>query len=234
MNGCEKEESMAEKRSTLQTGAAARGDSTTRIIVVRHGESLANAKRIYLGHIDWDLSERGHFQARRAALALAEEKIDAVYSSDLLRAYNTALPHAELRGLPVIKSEELRELYIGDWEGVLVERLETEWREEFEHGWRENFGTFTPPGGESIPAARERMYNAVLKIARENLGKTVLIATHAAAIRAMWGKIAGIAPERMGSDSTFPTNASVSRILFDGERLLPIEYSNDEHLREEK
>lgn len=211
-----------------------KSDSTTRIIIVRHGESLANAKRIYLGHIDWDLSMRGHLQARETARALAGEQIDAVYSSDLLRAYNTALPHAELRGLKVTKLSELRELYIGEWEGVLVERLETEWKEQFEHGWRENFGTFTPPGGESIPAARERMYNAVLRVARENLGGCVLIATHAAAIRAMWGKIAGIAPERMGSDSVFPTNASISRILFDGERLLPIEYSNDEHLRREK
>ena len=208
-----------------------RPGEATRIIVVRHGESLANAKRIYLGHIDWDLSERGHDQARATAEWLKDEQIDAVYSSDLIRAYNTALPHAELRGLPVITREGLRELYIGDWEGVAIERLESEWHEDFNHGWRENFGTFTPPGGESIPAARERMYNAVLEIGRENIGKTVLIATHAAAIRAMWGKISGIAPERMGQDSSFPTNASVTRILFDGERLLPIEYSNDEHLR---
>lgn len=202
----------------------------TNIILVRHGESLANAKRMYLGHLDWELTERGLMQAEATAAYLSGEQIDAVYSSDLKRAYATALPHAKLRSLPVKTSEALREVFVGLWEGVLISELETVWHDEFFGGWRANFGTFTPPEGESIPAARDRMYSELVRIAKENEGKTVLVASHAAAIRALWGRVVGIAPEDMGKNSTFPTNASVTRIVFDGERLLPLEYSYDAHL----
>ena len=74
----------------------------TRLILIRHGESLGNSKRIILGHTDWDLSELGYRQAALAADALADRKVDAVYSSDLIRAYNTVLPMARSRGLSVI------------------------------------------------------------------------------------------------------------------------------------
>ena len=86
----------------------------TKIIIIRHGESLANAKRIYLGHTDWDLSEKGKEQARQVAEYLSDEKIDVIYSSDLIRAYNTALPHAQRRGMKIIKSRGLREVYLGE------------------------------------------------------------------------------------------------------------------------
>ena len=201
----------------------------TVIYLVRHGESLGNAKRIYLGHTDFDLSELGHAQANATAEHLKNVKIDAVYSSDLKRAHNTAVPHAALRGLEVIDSENLRELNIGDWEGKLVDDLIRDHYDDFVIGWQQNFGTFTLPGGEKVLDGAERFYNEVLKIAKENVGKTVLIASHAAVIRAFWGKISGIAPENMATDTRFPTNASYSTVIFDGERLLPSEFSQDSH-----
>ena len=76
----------------------------TLIYLVRHGESLGNAKRIYLGHTNLDLSDLGYIQANVTAQYLKGVKIDAIYSSDLLRAHNTALPHAQLRNLKVIDS----------------------------------------------------------------------------------------------------------------------------------
>ena len=202
----------------------------TDIILQRHGESLANEKRIYLGHLDWGLSSLGIRQAQITAEFLKNEQIDAIYSSDLARAYQTALAHAQLRGMEVKVREGLREVFLGKWEGVLIDELSTRWYDEFVLGWQKNFGLCTPPGGESIAAVRERMYDTVVEIARENLGGTVLIAGHAAAIRALWGRIANIPPEKMGTDTVFPRNASLTRIRFDGERLLPVEFSNDSHL----
>ena len=67
----------------------------TKVVIIRHGQSIANAQGICLGHTDWDLTDLGREQARIAAEHLKNEKIDAIYSSDLIRAYNTALPHAE-------------------------------------------------------------------------------------------------------------------------------------------
>lgn len=198
--------------------------ATTKIIMIRHGESLANAQRIYLGHTDWDLSERGKEQAVAAAEVLRDVKIDKIYSSDLIRAYNTALPHAKMRGMEIEKCCELREVYLGDWECRKVEELEVEYPIEFCIGWHKNFGTCVVPGGESIPELAKRIYNAVLKIGRENAGKTVLIACHAAAIRSFWGKITKTKPEDVCEMIPFSKNTSFTVVKYENDELKPIEY----------
>ena len=200
----------------------------TRIIFIRHGESLANAKHIYLGHTDWDLSELGYEQAQRAAELLCKVKIDKIYSSDLIRAYNTALPHAKRRGIDVIKCERLREVYLGDWECREVARLGEEYPEEFLIGWHKNFGTCKVPGGESIPELAERIYCATVDIARDNEGKTLLFGCHAAAIRAFWGKVTGTKPEDVCENIPFPKNASFTVVDFDGEKLIPVIYGAED------
>ncbi len=197
----------------------------TKIFLVRHGESLGNAARIYLGHTDLDLSEEGHRQAKLTAESLRNEKIDAIYSSDLKRAYNTALPHAAMRGLEVVTSRKLRELNIGDWEGKRIDDLIRDHHEDFVTGWQENFGTFTIPGGENVFSGGMRFHDEVLRIARENPDKTLLIAAHAAVIRCFWCIISGVMPEDMAKAFPFPKNASYSTVICDGERLLPLEYS---------
>ncbi len=207
-------------------------DNRTEIILIRHGESLANAQRIYLGQTDWDLSERGREQARVAAEHLRDKHIDVIYSSDLIRAYNTALPHAELRGLSVIKSRQLREMHIGDWEGRKIDELEKLWPEKFCVDWLQNFGCCTVPGGESVPALAERIYAELMRIGRENAGKTVLIACHAAAIRAFWGKVTETPAERVAAEIPFPANASCTTVIFDGERLIPVKYSDDSYFHD--
>lgn len=203
----------------------------TVIFLVRHGQSIGNAKREFLGHTNKDLSELGYLQARKTAEFLAEEKIDAIYSSDLLRAYNTAVPHAKMRKLKINTRESLRELYAGLWEGMMVEDIIKQYPHEFLEEWRgKNYGITTIPGGESVQAGAERFYAEVLKIAREHEGKSVLITAHAAVIRGFWGKLLRIAPEDLGLAFDYPTNASVSVLYYDGTDLVAGEYSHDEHL----
>ncbi len=202
----------------------------TVILLVRHGESLGNANREFLGHTDKDLSELGYKQAEITASYLSDLKIDIVYSSDLLRAHNTALPHAKLRGLEVVDSCELREIYAGLWEGKRVDDIINEYSEFFYSVWRENFGECELPMGESVPHLGERIYREIKKIAGSNRGKTILIGCHAAAIRAFWGKITGTKSSELASAFPFPKNASVSVVYFDGKELIPGEYSHDKHL----
>ena len=201
----------------------------TKIILERHGQSEGNAKQLFLGHTDLDLSEEGYRQAEVAAAALASEKIDVIYSSDLIRAHNTAAPHARIRGLDVIDDKNLRELYLGEWEGQAISYLLEKWNDDFILGWRQSFGTYCPPGGEAIQDLATRIYNEVMKLARENEGKTILIASHAAAIRSFWCRISEIPPEQVAERVQFPTNASFTTVYFDGEHLIPHEYSNDKH-----
>lgn len=202
----------------------------TRIILERHGQSIGNALRKYLGHTNLGLSELGVSQAAMATEALKDEHIDAIWSSDLDRAYQTALPHAKLRNIEIKTSVNLRELFVGDWEGADVDYLVREHYDAFVLKWLGEFGTFTFPGGESVLHGAERMYNELIKIAGENEGKVVLVATHAALIRAFWCKISNIEPAKMGAAFPFPTNASFTTVDFDGERFIPIEFSRDGHI----
>ena len=199
----------------------------TKFILVRHGESLGNMRNMALGHTDLDLSPRGFEQAECTAKFLQNERIDAVYSSDLLRAHNTAAASARLHGLAVNDRRELR-----DWENRCIDDIIEKDPKGFIEGWRGHFGTFCVPGGESIPEARERFYSAMLKIAEENRGKTVLVAAHGGVIRAFWAKILEIKPENVATELGYPTNASCSFLTYDGERFIPGKYSVDEHLRE--
>ncbi len=207
-------------------------EKQTKIIIVRHGESLGNLNHIMLGHTNIDLAPRGILQAEAAAEFLKTEHIDAIYSSDLIRAMHTAEPHAKLRGLEIIPSRELRECYVGEWENVPLDEIVEKWPDLFFEGWRKNFGTFRIPGGESVQEAAQRFYCEVLRIARENVGRTVLVAAHAAVIRGFWGKITKTPPEELAQTYPYPTNASFSFVLYDGEDLVPLEYSVDDHLSE--
>lgn len=201
----------------------------TKILLLRHGESRANALGIYLGHTDWDLSELGYRQADVVGEYLKDEKIDIIYSSDLIRAYNTAVPHSKWHNLEIIKRRELREIHLGDWEGRLLSELEEEYPEQFKIGWRKNFGVCEVPGGESVPQLANRIYDEIMRIAKENEGKTILIALHAAAIRAFWGKVTNTPEDEVAEKIPFPRNASITTLSYIDGELVPLEYGFDQY-----
>ena len=204
--------------------------SETKLILIRHGESLGNASRTLLGHTDLDLSELGYRQAECTAKALQNVKIDCIYSSDLKRAYNTAVPHARLRGMEVKGVKALRELYLGDWEGKSVEEVVVTYGNVYEKEWTERYGTFRMPNGESTQEAGVRFYNECVKIASMHKGGTMLVVAHAAVIRSFCAKVMEISPEEVAQKLPFPSNASYSEVYFDGVGFKIGRFSVDEHL----
>jgi broad specificity phosphatase PhoE len=202
----------------------------TRILLIRHGQSLGNAVRRFLGHTDLDLSELGYVQAQRTADLLADLTVSAVYSSPLIRAMNTAAPHAKMRGLDVIPASELKEMHAGEWENLYVSEIIERFGDMYHGPWTKEFGVFTIPGGEPCNEVANRFYNKILDIARAHQGQTVIVAAHAAAIRCFWGKLAGLDPKDLAAAYPFPQNASVSVVYFDGESISAGEYSHDKHL----
>ena len=204
--------------------------SVTKFYIIRHGESLGNYKSIFLGHTDWDITELGYKQADMTAEALKDVHFDAIYSSDLIRAYNTAVPHAKLRDMTINKSCELREIYAGEWDGKSKDEIINGWGELFTRDWRECFGTFTIPGGESVLGAGNRFEKTLRSIAEANEGLTVLIVSHAAVIRSFYSKISGFKPEEYAEKLWFPSNASYSLVEYENGNFKPIFYSEDKHM----
>lgn len=202
----------------------------TRFILVRHGQSLGNERKIILGHVDWDITDIGRAQAQCVARALENRKIDAVYSSDLMRAYNTVAPMATSRGLNITADEGLREINMGLWQGRTVADIIEEYGELFTVRWKCHFGSFCAPDGESTQDLAKRVRCSLLRIAEENPERTVLIGTHAAAIRAFWALVTGVPAEKIDELVPFPDNASYSEIDCEDGVFNPISYSVSDYL----
>ena len=138
----------------------------TALLLVRHGETDWNADGRLQGHTDRPLSDFGRRQARQLAEELAEEKLDAIYASDLSRARETAEIVGARLGLPVAIDPDLREKDWGTWEGLTgVERDRVEFV------------------GESTEAHQERMLGALRRIAERHSGGRVLVVTHGGSMR---------------------------------------------------
>ena len=185
----------------------------TRLIFVRHGESLGNQEARFYGNYDRGLTERGREQARLAAEFLKETHIDAAYASDLGRAYETGEIVAAPHGLVPIADRGLREIFAGEWENVPFTELPVRFAADFSV-WMTDIGNSRPTGGESVRELAERVRETVWRIAEANAGKTVLIASHATPIRAMQCDWAGVGIDGM-QNIRYVRNASVSIVDYD-------------------
>jgi len=203
----------------------------TRIIIIRHGQSEANAKTLFAGHSDFDLTDLGREQARRAAHYLKErENVTAIYSSDLLRAYHTACPIGEAFGLPIIKDTLLREMFGGEWESRCFSDLTAEYPEDFLI-WQHDYSNARPTGGESAKEVYERIVPHVCSIAKKHNNETVLVSTHATVLRAFDAFARGYSSSETGK-CRFATNASINIYECDGEKASAVSTDITEHLGE--
>lgn len=205
----------------------------TTIVLIRHGQSVANLNRAFAGHFDAPLSPLGHEQAESTARAVASKfHIDKIYSSDLLRAYDTGKHLADLLNLEIIPDRAFREIFAGEWEGMKFDDISEKYADDF-LTWRDDIGNSRCTGGESARELGDRIFSGVKEIAEENDGKTVVIATHAAAIRALMAMCSGKDFEVM-KDIPFVSNASYSVLEVRRGSFAFTEVSRDEHLDELK
>lgn len=186
----------------------------TTFIIVRHGFSTYNRERRFTGHADAPLEDIGVRQAQRNAdYVLAHYHIDRIYSSDLQRAYMTALPVAQALDLPIHTSDQLRELYLGRWEGRYIADIKREQPEAFAR-YRLNLADSCGEGGETKAQFRDRVTAAFASIAAENDGKTVFVAAHGGTIRYLCAAWMGIPVER-AKEIPAILNASLTVVDYD-------------------
>lgn len=141
------------------------------MIVVRHGETEENARHILMGHLPGHLSAKGREQARALALRLKKERIDIIFSSDLLRARETTRAIARYHKAPIFYTKELREQDYGVFQGRSVDELILAQKR------RKNT---TPPGGESLKQLRARVKLFMQRLSGDKsmADKRILISAH--------------------------------------------------------
>jgi len=154
---------------------------TTCVLLIRHGQSQGNAEGRFGGHTDTPLSPRGRQQAEATARALASEKFDAIYSSDLQRAIETASPLVKLTGVSLNTTEALRERSVGVMEGLTFEEAAEQHPEQYQALLHRDF-EHVLLGGESYRQMLDRASRKFDELIEQHQGGRIAIFTHTGSI----------------------------------------------------
>jgi broad specificity phosphatase PhoE len=182
----------------------------TELLLVRHGETDWNRERRFQGHADPPLNERGREQAHALAADLAGERIQLVYTSDLRRARETAEIVAARLEADVVALRELREIDVGEWQGLTWPEIEARYPEgarawhEHGHGWET---------GETYDELGERVVAALRRIAADHPEERVLVIGHGGTIRATRAFLEGLSVPESRSRSRPIGNCEVFRVV---------------------
>ena len=153
---------------------------TTKIILIRHGQTPWSIKKRYYSFTDIDLDGEGIKQARKLYRRLRKEKIHKVYSSDSKRALDFA--KIAFRGLPIKTTPALREMNFGIFEGLSYREIMEEYPEIYTRWLNNPYNTLIPEG-ENLNDFRERILKVFKKIISLSRNKTAAIVTHAGSIK---------------------------------------------------
>jgi probable phosphoglycerate mutase len=154
--------------------------ASTRLLLIRHGETAWNAEGRIQGQLDIPLSSTGMWQAGRLAQRLSGaggDPVDVIVASDLARAWLTARPLAERLQLDVLPEARLRERHFGCFEGHTVEEIAVRWPAEFAQ-WRARDPAWPIPEGESAQQFIDRVLAALHDLALAYSGKSVAVIAH--------------------------------------------------------
>ncbi|HEY8048069.1 MAG TPA: histidine phosphatase family protein [Ramlibacter sp.] len=203
----------------------------TRIIAIRHGETSWNAESRIQGQRDVGLNDTGRWQARRVGAALAGEEIKAVYSSDLGRAHETAESIAAVTGIPVVRSEGLRERSFGMFEGKTFDEIHQHWPEQALH-WRRRIPDWQPPeGGESLIELRQRVHTTMVGLAARHPGEQIVVVAHGGVLDTLYRIATG---QEVNSPRTWELpNGAINRLLWTPQGFTLVGWSDTQHLDEE-
>jgi len=201
----------------------------TTVLLVRHGESApAHPDRPFPmrdGHGDPPLDPVGERQAELLADRLVHERIDAIYVTSLQRTHQTAAPLAERLGLEPTEVPDLREVFLGEWEGGLFRVRAAEGDPVFRQIWEQERWDVIP-GGEPLDDFDERVWRGFQEIVAAHPDERVMTVAHGGVIGQLLHRVTGSRRFAFsGAD-----NASISEIVASPERIILRRYNDVSHL----
>ena len=200
---------------------------TTRIIAIRHGETAWNVDTRIQGQTDIGLNDKGHWQARQAAAALAREPIAAIYTSDLSRAHDTARAIAQVQGLTPQTERGLRERAFGIFEKRTWAEIESLWPDDARQ-WRERVPEWAPAEGESLLALRERIQHLTHALAARHVGEQIVFVAHGGVMDILY-RLATL--QALQAPRTWTLgNANINRLLWSPQGLSLVGWGDARHL----
>ncbi len=207
------------------------GRSSTRICLVRHGETEWNLGQRIQGHRDMPLNATGLAQAAALAHGLDGQVFTAIYCSDLLRARQTAEPLAQRLGVQINFEQELRERNFGCCEGQTYEEIMAG-DAAVAQGLSSRQPDFVLPGGESLLQHLERVERCLSRLAARHAGECIAVITHGGVLDLVYRRARGVP---IGRPRDFPLpNAAINWMTIEGQYWLIDEWGSAEHLGEHK
>jgi broad specificity phosphatase PhoE len=197
----------------------------TKVFLVRHGETEWNRiRRIQGGASDTPLSENGIHQAEGLGLRLKAEKTDAIYSSPLQRAMQTAQAIAKYHHIEVTPLPELKEINAGELEGVMASEFKVRFDELICRSGPDK-GLLCIPGGESILDVQKRAWETIENIYRQHSEGTVVVVSHYFVIMTIVCRVLNLPLSEMIRFRL--SNGTVSTFTLDGDNSTRLELFND-------
>ncbi len=179
-----------------------------KLFLVRHGETVWNSERRYIGRTDLPLSEEGIKQARSLANRFSKEKVEAIFTSPLKRAIQTAEIISKETGLKTVVFPELIEVDFGDWEGLTYEEIKQKFGDLIDN-WLFRPSKVEIPSGEKWESVTKRVKSFFDEMSKRS-EETALVITHGGVIKTIISLI--LNHERIPFASFLISNSSVSAI----------------------
>jgi probable phosphoglycerate mutase len=202
-------------------------EEPTRILAIRHGQTAWNLDKRIQGQLDLPLNAAGVEQALRVAEALADEPIAAIYSSDLARAVQTAMPLAQRKHLEIQRDPSLRERGFGDFEGLTFDEIAQRWPDQSVR-WRRRDPDYGPAGGERLADFHDRCVAAACRLAALHLGQTIALVAHGGVMDCLHRAAVGVG---VAAARTWQLdNAAVNRLLWSPQGLMLVGWNDISHL----
>jgi len=168
----------------------------TWLYLTRHGQTQWNVENRFQGWCDSPLTEKGIRQAEYLAERLKDVSFAAIYSSPAGRALQTAEILRGRRAVEITEHPDLREMGLGDWEGMRTAEIEARFPEDYTRFWKEPH-RFRRERGETYMDVRERVVSFIEEILRSHPGEKVLIVTHAVVLKTLMAHFEGRPLERL-------------------------------------
>ena len=163
----------------------------TRIILIRHGDTIYNKETVFRGTLDVPLNEVGKEQARLTGLEISDTKISYLASSPLSRALDTASAVAEHQDVEPVIDESFMDLNFGSWQGRSKDEVQEAEPELFEQ-WMRDPASVRFPGGETLKDVSARASKAVENMRNDFEGETIAVATHRVVVKLLVLQMLGL------------------------------------------
>ena len=201
----------------------------TRLFIVRHTETIGNIEKRLTGRKDYEITENGQILIQKLTKELENIKFDKIYSSTSGRAIKTIEQIANKQKLKIEESDELCEMYFGiydGWKWEDVNRIQPEIKQT-QNEINEIVGI---PKQENMEETANRIYDYILRILKDNEGKTILVSSHGIAIEAFLRKIENV-KFRYEREKFCQHNVAINELEYENNKFKIIRLADIEYLR---